>query len=259
MIKISKILFLLFLFSLISSCVSGKKITYFQDINKLQQEDNSISNGLKIKTNDLLVITVSAENPESVQPFNMPVVNVPSPGEVAKIGGQQQLQTYLVDSDGNIQFPVLGTISVEGLKRQDLSKLLEKKISAYVKNPIVNIRIANFQVTILGEVNRPGTYTSPDEHLTLIKALGLAGDLTIYGKRQNVLLIREAEDGFQYQYLNLTSSDLFNSPYYHLQQNDVLYVEPIGPKKQGASYLGTASTYLSIASVLTSLILIFTR
>ena len=138
----------------------------------------------------------------------MPVVSVPSTGEVAKIGGQQQLQTYLVDSDGNIQFPVLGTISVEGLKRQDLSKLLEKKISAYVKNPIVNIRIANFQVTILGEVNRPGTYTSPDEHLTLTKALGLAGDLTIYGKRKNVLLIRESEDGFQYKYLNLTSSDL---------------------------------------------------
>ena len=228
-------------------------------MESMEQKINAAKNGIEIKPNDLLTISVSAENPESVQPFNLPIISAPRIGEVTSVGGQQQLQTYLVDSEGNIEFPVLGTIAVAGLNRQQLSELFEEKISKYVQNPIVNIRIANFQVTVLGEVRNPGTFIVPDEHLSLSKALGLAGDLTIYGQRKNVLIIRETEEGKVYEYVDLTRSEVFNSPFYYLEQNDVVYVEPIGPRKQAASYLGTASAYLSIASVITSLILIFTR
>lgn len=255
-LRICSIFVLLFMFS---SCVTGKSITYFQDMEEIQKEATDVKNGLKIKPNDLLVIIVSADNAAAVQPFNLPVVNIPATGEATSIGGQQQLQTYLVDTDGNIKFPVLGTIAAGGKTRQELSNLLENKIAKYANNPIVNVRIANFQVTVLGEVNQPGTYSISGEYITLSKALGLAGDLTIYGKRQNILIIRDEVDKIKYEYVDLTDSSVLDSPYYKLKQNDVIYVEPIGPRKQAASYLGTASAYLSIASVITSLILIFTR
>lgn len=259
MIKIPRIFFLLFLSSLISSCVSGKKITYFQNMEELQQEADNLKQSIEIKTNDMLTIIVSAENPESVQPFNLPVVSKPATGEVTMIGGQQQLQTYLVDSEGNIEFPVLGTVNVKGLNRQELSELLEKRISKYVQNPIVNVRIANFQVTVLGEVNRPGTFSIPDENLSLNKALGFAGDLTIYGKRDNVLIIREGNEGKSYEYVDLTNSDLLNSPYYYLKQNDVVYVEPNYAQKQAAAYNRNSSVYISIASIIISLAILFTN
>ena len=242
-----------------ASCVSGKKITYYQNMETLELEAQAAKAGLEIKPNDLLVISVAAENVESVQPFNLPVIGMPSTGDATRVGGQPQLQTYLVNNEGEIQFPVLGTLDVAGLTRRQLSELLEEKISKYVQNPIVNTRIANFQVTVLGEVNQPGTFSIPDEYLSLNKALGFAGDLTIYGKRKNVLIIRETEEGKIYKYVDLTDASLLNSPYYYLQQNDVVYVEPTTSKRQSRSLLGTATQYLSIASVITSLILVFTR
>ena len=244
---------------LASSCVSGKKITYYQNMEALEQEAQAAKAGLEIEPNDLLVVSVAAENIESVQPFNLPVIGMPSTGDATRVSGQPQLQTYLVNSEGEIQFPVLGTLDVAGLTRQQLSELLEEKIAKYVQNPIVNIRIANFQVTVLGEVNQPGTFSIPDEYLSLNKALGFAGDLTIYGKRKNVLIIRETEEGKIYKYVDLTDASLLNSPFYYLQQNDVVYVEPSSSRIQSRSLLGTATQYLSIASVITSLILVFTR
>ena len=242
-----------------ASCVSGKKITYYQNMETLEQEAQAAKAGLEIKPNDLLVISVAAENVESVQPFNLPVIGMPSTGDATRVSGQPQLQTYLVNNEGEIQFPVLGTLDVAGLTRRQLSELLEEKISKYVQNPIVNTRIANFQVTVLGEVNQPGTFSIPDEYLSLNKALGFAGDLTIYGKRKNVLIIRETEEGKTYNYVDLTDASLLNSPYYYLQQNDVVYVEPNKAQKQSASYNRNASVYVSIASVLISLIVVIAR
>ena len=244
---------------LTSSCVSGKKITYYQNMEALEQEAKAAKAGLEIKPNDLLVISVAAANIESVQPFNLPVIEMPSTGDAGRVSGQPQLQTYLVNSEGEIQFPVLGTLDVAGLTRQQLSELLEEKISKYVQNPIVNTRIANFQVTVLGEVNQPGTFSIADEYLSLNKALGFAGDLTIYGKRKNVLVIRETEEGKIYKYVDLTDASLLNSPFYYLQQNDVVYVEPNNAQKQGAGYNRNATVYISIASVLISLAILLTN
>lgn len=243
----------------LSSCISGKKITYFQDLDQLNLDVETAKSSLRIKPDDLLTISVAARNIESVQVFNLPVIGMPSQGDPTRVGGTPQLQTFLVDSEGNIEFPILGKVHVLGLNRQELSALLKEKIEPYVENPIVNVRIVNFQVTVLGEVNQPGTYSIPDEYLSLNKALGFAGDLTIYGKRENVLIIREENGEKTYNYLDLTSSSSLQSPFYYLQQNDVVYVEPNNAQKQSAAYNRNASVYISIASVLISLAILITR
>ena len=259
--RIPQYYFILALLSslIMGSCVSRKKITYYQNMEDLEQEVIAAEAGLEIKPNDLLTINVAAENMESVQPFNLLTIGRPLSGASTGMNTQLQQQPYLVDDEGNIEFPVLGTIHVAGLNRKQISELIEEKVSKYVQNPIVNARIANFQVTVLGEVNQPGTFSIPDEYLSLNKALGFAGDLTISGKRENILIIRETEEGKTYNYVDLTDASLLNSPYYYLQQNDVVYVEPSSSKIQSRSLLGTATQYLSIASVITSLILVFTR
>lgn len=244
---------------LATSCVSRKKIAYFQDLPGMEAAIDASKSSLKIQPNDMLTITVSAANMEAVQPFNLPLTTAPRLGGNGAVSGNMQLQTYLVDSDGNIEYPLLGTIHVEGKTRQELLAFLKEEISVYVQDPIINIQIVNFQVTVLGEVTRPGTFTVPDERLSLSKALGLAGDLTIYGRRDNVLVIRETGETKEYKYLDLTDSDVLNSPYYYLQQNDVVYVEPNSAQMQGASYNRNASVYISIASVLISLIIVIVR
>ena len=251
------LLYLLGILFLTGSCVSRKEMAYFQNMEDLNSAIDASKTNLEIQPNDLLTITVSAANIEAVQPFNLPVTSAPS--LAGGTSGRVELQTYLVDSDGNIEFPVLGTVHVAGLTRQQLVEKLKEMISKYVQNPIVNIKIINFQVTVLGEVTRPGTFTVPDERISLAKALGLAGDLTIYGRRDNVLIIRETGDEEQYAYVDLTDSELLNSPYYYLHQNDVVIVEPNYAQLQGASYNRNASVYISIASVLISLIVVIAR
>ncbi|UJH89856.1 polysaccharide biosynthesis/export family protein [Antarcticibacterium sp. 1MA-6-2] len=247
---------------LVSSCVSGKKITYFQNIEDLQQVADASRSNLSIKPNDLLTISVSGPEPEAVMPFNLPVVGVAMGAGIEaqmRVSGTPQLQSYLVDSEGNIEFPILGTVEVAGLNRQELAAKLKQQISDYVQNPIVNVRIVNFQVSVLGEVNRPGTFTIQDEYLSLPKALGLAGDMSIYGMRENVLVMREEGGVTKSAYLDLTDANVVNSPFYYLQQNDVVYVEPNGAQKQGAAYNRNATVYISIASVLISLAILITR
>ncbi|MCL6216764.1 polysaccharide biosynthesis/export family protein [Zunongwangia pacifica] len=249
---------------LVTSCVSREEIVYFQDMENLQVQTNSTQtfNNLQIKPNDRLAITVSAEEIEATMPFNLPYLgnSVGSQNGEIRVSGTPTLQTYLVNSDGEIQFPVLGSLKVAGLDRKEVSKKLENEIAEYVQNPIVNVQITNFQISVLGEVNRPGTFAITDEYVSLPKALGLAGDMSIYGKRKNVLVVREKENGQKkYAYLDLTDANVINSPYYYLQQNDVVYVEPNGPQRQSASYNRNASVYISIASVLVSLVVLITR
>jgi polysaccharide biosynthesis/export protein len=248
---------------LLSSCVSRKEIVYFQGLEeageRLEQNQNK---SLAIKPNDLLTISVSAPEQAAAMPFNLPVVGMPQGSGVEAsltVQGRQQLQTYLVARDGKIEFPVLGEITVEGLSTQELASKLKKDISEFVQDPIVNVRITNFQVSVLGEVNRPGTFDVTGEHLSLPKALGLAGDLSIYGERSNVLVMREVGGKKIYKYLDLTNPEILDSPFYYLQQNDVVYVEPNSAQRQSASYNRNAGVYISIASVLVSLAVLLTR
>jgi polysaccharide biosynthesis/export protein len=247
---------------LLSSCVSRREIVYFQGLEEAGERlEQNKRKGLEIKPNDLLTISVSAPEVEAAIPFNLPVTAGGNSfgADHLRVSGTPALQSYLVDSDGKIEFPVLGSVKVQGLNRQQLSAKLKNEISEYVQDPIVNVRIVNFQVSILGEVNRPGTFDVKDEYLSLPKALGLAGDLSIYGRRDNVLVMREEGGKKIYEYLDLRNPDTMDSPFYYLKQNDVVYVEPNGAQRQSASYNRNAGVYISIASVLVSLAVLLTR
>lgn len=252
----------LLLFSLASSCVSRQEIVYFQGLEKAEAAmDKQREKSLKIKPNDLLTISVSAPEQTAALPFNLPVIGVSQGGEIGGLSpvGRQQLQTYLVEENGKIDFPILGQVSVEGLSQQQLAAKLKVQIKRYVQDPIVNVRLVNFQISVLGEVNRPGTFDVQDAYFTLPQALGMAGDLSIYGKRDNVLVMREENGVTTHAYLDLGDANIINSPYYYLQQNDVVYVEPNGPQRQSASYNRNAGVYISIASVLVSVAVLLTR
>jgi len=167
------------------------------------------------------------------------------------------MQTYLVDKNGNIEFPVLGTVAIAGLTRLEATALIKTKLEEYVNNPIVNIRIANFTITVLGEVNNPGTFTIQDEKVSLTEALGLAGDLTIYGNRKNVLLTREVDGKKKFAVFDLTSAKVLASQNYYLAQNDVLYIEPNQSRVNGSRanpnngvIISAVSTLATIAAII---------
>lgn len=255
--KTSKLLSIL-LITILTSCASRKEIIYFQDepITKEGKIDNSFQ--LTYKPNDILTIDVSALDPDAVRPFNLASVmysntggNLNSAGLNAN--GNVLRQTYLVGPNGNIEFPVLGTINIGGQTRAEVTDMLKQKLTVYVKDPIVNIRLINFTVTVLGEVNRPGTYTIQDERISLSEALGLAGDLTIYGKRDNVFLIREVDGEKKYAKLDLTSINVVNSAVYYLSQNDVIYVEPNNSRVRQSTYNQTTGVIISAVATLATI------
>ena len=266
LMKLIKPLFLLLIGINLLSCISRKEIAYFHE-TETALDSAQVFNLEQmrrpqpvIKPNDQLNIIVSSSEPEAALPFNLPTA---STGSISNGGmrpvGTPQLQSYLVASDGTINFPVLGQIKVSGLSRSELAAELKKQLSKYLQEPVINVRLANFQISVLGEVLKPGTFPLSDEYISLPKALGLAGDLTIYGRRDNVLVMREEADGMKKVYLDLTDNKIVNSPYYYLQQNDVVYVEPNGPQRQSASYNRNASIYISVASVLVSLAVLISR
>ena len=167
------------------------------------------------------------------------------------------MQPYVVDIDGNINFPVIGQLKAEGLSRSQLVNLITNEIKTYVQNPIVNIRFMNSTVTVLGEVNKPGQFTFINERTTLLDALGLAGDLTAYGKRENVLIRRENNGKVEFSRLNLNDGSVFSSPYYYIQQNDVIYVEPNSVKSVSSQniplYLSSVSTLATLVTLVYSI------
>ncbi|MBO6606492.1 polysaccharide biosynthesis/export family protein [Psychroserpens sp.] len=243
---------------MMSSCASSKDLAYFQDepLTEASNFDNSFE--LKYKPNDILTIDVSALDPDAVRPFNLAAVmysnNNANPGTTNLSGnGQVIRQTYLVDPNGNIEFPVLGTLNIAGQSRAEVTEMLKERLKDYVKDPIVNIRLINFTVTVLGEVNRPGTFTIQDERISLSEALGLAGDLTIYGKRNNVFLIREEDGKKKYATYDLTSINVVNSPVYYLSQNDVVYVEPNGSRVRQSAYNQTTPVIISAVATLATI------
>lgn len=242
---------------LFMQCVSKKDIVYLQ-FDDIDTKNINNDYQLHFKPDDMIQIIVSAENLESVMPFNLSVVAFQSTTGMAF--GQPQQQAYLVDKNGYIEFPVLGSLKVGGLTRVEVIRLLREKLDpSYVKDPIINIFITNFKVTVQGDVLRPGTFTVPNERLSIFDALGLAGDLNISGNRENVLVIRE-ENGTKNEYrVNLMSKKTLTSPVYYLQQNDVVYVEPNYAKAQDAAYTRNTGLFISLASVLISLLTVITR
>jgi polysaccharide export outer membrane protein len=242
----------IFLLLFTTSCVSSKDIIYFQDEPLEQGVLTSEPSQLTYKPDDILTINVSALDPETVAPFNLPAVSS-NVENVTSARGAIQLQTYLVDYEGNIEFPVLGTLKVTGLTRTELTDLLVEKIKVMANEPIVNVRLANFTVTILGEVSNPGTFTIQDERVTLIEALGLANDLTIYGKRKNILLIREVDGKKRFSSIDLTSVNTVNSHLYYLQQNDVIYVEQNKARMRQSTYNQNNGVIISAISTLATI------
>ncbi|WP_179019436.1 polysaccharide biosynthesis/export family protein [Winogradskyella forsetii] len=239
-----------------SSCASRKKIVYFQDE---ALEDGQLTTEplqLTYKPDDILTINVSALDPETVRPFNLPTVSNNTNDLITATSSTQQ-QTYLVDYNGNIEFPVLGTIKVEGLTRTDLTALLLERIKVMVNDPIINVRLANFTITVIGEVANPGTFTIQDESITLLEALGYANDLTIFGKRKNVLLIREVDGKKKFANIDLTSINTVNSPFYYLQQNDVIYVEPNKAKIRSSTFNQNNGVLISAIGTLATIIAVF--
>ena len=209
-----------------------------------------------IHPDDLLSIVVSCDDLESALPFNTPMIGL---GNQVTSSSQQIPRGYLVDKAGEIDFPVLGKLKVEGISRNELSEMLKEKLSLYLKTPIVTIQFQNFKVTVLGEVKNPGCYQVSSERVSLLDALGMAGDLQINGKRKNVLIMREQGNEKVFARVDLTSSDYINTPFFYLQQNDVVYVEP----NKGRIAGGNAGTFLpyvlSSLSTLIAVISLITR
>lgn len=244
-------LFFLGLFNL-TSCGSKKNIVYFQNAKDFETIVDTDTFTPRFKVNDIISIYVSAFDLNAVKPFNL------------VMGSEQnsnvQYVDYLVDIDGNIDFPVLGKIKLIGLTVEEAKELLKEKLSEYLESPIINMRITNFRITILGEVSNPGTYFISGERATILEALGLAGDLTIKGQRENVMVIRDFNGTKTYTRVDLTNKELFNSPVYYLTQNDVVYVEPNKSAVSSSNYDSRVSTAISIASIIiTSTVILLTR
>jgi polysaccharide biosynthesis/export protein len=221
-----------------TSCVNTRKATYFNDIADTAMIAATNIPEPVINPNDLLSISVSSLDPQSTLLFNTPNLPVAPGGAATSNNTLQQAVGYLVNKDGMIKFPILGEIKAQGLTKKELEtnitqQLLNKKL---LFDPIVNVRFLNYRVTVLGEVAHPGVITVPSEQISILEALGQAGDLTINGKRDNVAIIRQHNDGTRtVNRLNLNSSNVLRSPYFFLQSNDVVYVEPDKAKTAGAS------------------------
>jgi polysaccharide export outer membrane protein len=251
------VLFLLFLFFI--SCKPVKELVYYQNIDKLESAGNSSSYEIKIQPDDLMMIIVSADEPESALPFNLSTISVPFANNMMAGRGQETMQSYLVDAAGTIDFPVLGKLKVAGLSRTELTKLLEDKIAKYIKNPIINVRLMNFKISVQGEVTNPGTFAVNSDRLTLIEAISMAKDLTIYGKRNNILIIREVNGVKSYNRVNITKADFINSPFYYLAQNDVVYVEPNKVRINGAAVGSNTGVIISVTSIIITLVTLIAK
>ena len=252
-IKIQNCVFLC-LIAFLASCSAPKEVLYLQDIASIKEENIDKNYEVIIHKDDLLAILVNSKDPELALPFNMPVVTYQIGAQTT---AQQRLLGYLVDQNGDIDLPILGKIHVEGLTRMQVTELIKQKLMSedLIKDPIVTVQFLNFKVSVMGEVTRPGTFDISGDRITLLEALSMAGDLTIYGRRDRVAVIREKDGKRRILYHDLRSSDIFQSPCYYLQQNDIVYVEP-NKAKTGQSRINSNNSvgvWLSAVSVLASI------
>ena len=240
---------------LIQSCGSRKDIAYLQDVDNNKNTDNKYSYEPLLKNDDLLSIIVSADDPEITYPFNIPQIQ----GNYKVSSDQDGIKTYLIDSYGFIEYPVIGKIQLAGLTRKEAIEKLTEKVKEYITNPTINLRILNYKISVLGEVKSPGNYPLESERITLLEALSKAGDLTIYGRRNNILVIREKNGIKSFNRIDITKSDFINSEYYFLTQNDVIVVEQ-NKTKVNSSVIGpNVTAIISATSVLISILILLTR
>lgn len=251
---------LFFILLTCASCVSQKKMIYLQGADYLQDNPQQIKENfeLKIQSDDQLAISISSKDRELIEPFNNNTLIGSGSGMNSQYNSQAGVSYFQVDKDGNIEFPIFGTLKASGLTRMELAKVLENRLISqnYIKDPLVSIKIMSFKVTVLGEVKAPGVQNVTGERLTLLEALGMAGDLLPSAKRENIMVIRE-EDGKRKSYMvDLTSSyDVLNSPCYFLQQNDVVYVEPNSAiRVKGSGTMSTMASTFGMISMVASLV-----
>ena len=255
----------LMLFALIaicaSSCVTKKKLTYLREVTAESADSVNAHFEAKaevtIKKGDQLTIFISALDQEAVAPYNLYMVNVNDPSSL-QLRTTPTLLTYRVDEQGDIEMPVLGKVHVEGMVRTELEELVKSKLEKQVVKPMVQVNLVSAKVSILGEVARPGAVNISNGRLTLFEALAAVGDLTPYGRRDNVLISREVDGKMEFTRINLNKEDVYASPYYYLQQNDVVYVSPNAVRSINSSnvglWLSTVSTLASAATVIVTVL-----
>ncbi len=241
---------------LCASCSAPKNVAYIKNSDEVDLSQSAYLYDARIMPKDVLTITVNTVNPDAAAPFNLSVPTAFN-NQTRSTYSQPILQTYLVDNNGTIEFPVLGNLKVGGLTKAECEKLIHDKIMPYLnakENPVVTVRMANYKISVLGEVNRPGMFTVSNEKINIFEALAQAGDLTIYGVRDNVKLIRENAKGRkEIHTVVLNDASLINSPYYYLQQNDILYVEPNKVKARNSTVGQTTTLWFSATSILISM------
>lgn len=250
-----KILFITLGIAILSGCASRKKIIYLQGVEDgyTQQVDSDYE--VRIQPNDLIGIFVNSKDPDLVKMFNLPLITYQT-GVTNSIS--QRTLGYLVNKEGKINFPQLGEIKISGLTRTELIDTISQRLinDGFINDPIVTVQFLNFKVSVIGEVARPGTIKVESDRITLFDALTSAGDLTVYGQRDNVKIIREKNGIKTVSFVDLRNVDILTSPFYYLQQNDIVYVEP-NKAKAGQREINqnrTVGTWASITSVLLSAI-----
>lgn len=239
---------------ILSSCVT-QKAAYFSDISDTLSVTTILPADFQepmIQADDILSITIQTIDPQSAV-----AVNQAAPA-ITSSSGQAGTTGFLVDKDGNVEIPMLGKMKLAGFTTNVARERIRLEASKYFKNPTVQVRFANYKITVIGEVVKPATYTVPNEKVTILDAIGMAGDLTIYGMRENVMLIRDNGGKKDISRIDLTSSKLFQSPYFYLKQNDVIYVEP-GKGKVAATNAGTRQTIATVVSILSLIVVLVTR
>jgi len=241
-----------------TSCLNQKKITYFQPKEEARDviiNDISQKHIFYLRPGNIINVGVNSISPDANTMFNPFLVMQPVYYSYQQTNNLNPAIGYMVDKDGAISLPLVGKIKVSGLNTKEVADTITEKLQKYLVNPVVNVRMLNYNVSVMGEVNKPSVYTIPNELITLPEVLSLAGDLTIFARRDNVLVIRETDGKREFARVDLTKRDLFDSPYYYLQPNDVVYVEPgKGKKATTDRTIQLAPTILSAASLLTVLL-----
>ena len=256
--------------ALLAACSPNtyQNINYLQDITGDTTMTLKQSTGIIVQPQDMISIVVSCREPQLAAMFNLTNVSYQAGSQASVNGGYQRLMGYTVDTDGNIDFPVVGKIRVAGLNRWGVAQKVKDELESrnLLKDPVVTVEFMNFKVSVIGEVSRPGTFSITNDRINIFEALSLAGDLTIYGRRDNVQVTRESEGKRTVYVLDLRSSEIFYSPAYYLQQNDIVYVEPnsvrAGQSTINENYFKSGSFWVSMGSMaitVTNLIITLTR
>jgi len=245
----------------VSSCKTKQDIDYLKNIEDVAIKTSIREYSATIQPADQLVISVLAKDNEVSKPFNQNYYSTDMSQYTSVPSRSASVEpSYIVDSRGNIDFPILGTLNTTNKTIEQFKEEIRDHLRKYIKDPGVNIRTINYKVTVLGEVNRSGTILIADgQPATILNVIGLAGDLTIYGQRKNVLVVRNVDGETTKQYIDLTDASLFNSPYYYVKQNDVIYVSPNKARKSASSYGPEVGIWISVASVLLGVLALLFR